>query len=238
MTTTVTSDGWRSQAACVGMDGLFFDAARADAARAVCSACPVEDECRDDAVWDSLEPLLRISNDRIRGGVRGGTTATERDGLRGRRRQCRECGDWFDRGDTSRQLCSADCQRAARRRYDRPPRPAPPVDVPSPHRVDDAHATDRIGRRKNLDALMSLVAVHYQTEGSHPDRQLRWSCRGWGAVTTGNDMPAGCAACGLGAAGLVMADGSILCWACAFWAHAPACPHWPTVTRRALGAAR
>jgi WhiB family redox-sensing transcriptional regulator len=64
--------GWRARAACYGMDtNLFFPevATRADAAVAVCAACPVAAEC----LVDNLKELH---------GVFGGLTPDERIAVR------------------------------------------------------------------------------------------------------------------------------------------------------------
>ena len=75
---------WRQLAACKGADvSIFFPDTEeeADAAKAVCAACPVRDEC--------LEFALATRQD---DGIWGGLTETERRRLRRRRREAARAG--------------------------------------------------------------------------------------------------------------------------------------------------
>lgn len=67
---------WRSQAACVGFQGLFFangdlDSTATRRAKEICGGCPVSTEC--------LEFALETNQ---RAGVWGGATEDERRSLR------------------------------------------------------------------------------------------------------------------------------------------------------------
>jgi WhiB family redox-sensing transcriptional regulator len=72
---------WRHRAACLGLDpDLFFDPARADAARLACHACPVRVEClafatehRTTGVWGGETADARVRLARA-GGQRTSTT--------------------------------------------------------------------------------------------------------------------------------------------------------------------
>lgn len=77
--TEAEQQNWGSRAACLGADPTIFfppstAASAAQAAKAVCSSCPVKRECRTDAME---HPELD--------GVRGGLTDRERVTLRSRR---------------------------------------------------------------------------------------------------------------------------------------------------------
>ena len=70
---------WRDRAACFGMDiNIFFpergDRAGIAAARAVCAACPVSDEC--------LTEILHVDSGTDYVGIFAGTSAQERRELR------------------------------------------------------------------------------------------------------------------------------------------------------------
>lgn len=77
-----TGSAWRRRAACAGQGELFFDDACTDAAKTICAACPVREEC--------LEHALRLPE---RYGVWGGATVEERRGIR-RRRNPGRAGEW------------------------------------------------------------------------------------------------------------------------------------------------
>src|SRR5215213_1588388 len=69
-------DRWMARGACVGRPESWWSAAASrtrhvERARAVCSGCPVQDEC-----------LAFALRSRIRGGVWGGLTEPERRGTR------------------------------------------------------------------------------------------------------------------------------------------------------------
>jgi WhiB family redox-sensing transcriptional regulator len=59
--------GWRPAAACRGKDPrLFFEAALEPTARRVCAACPVRDDCLDEAIVERREGFWGGTNDHER----------------------------------------------------------------------------------------------------------------------------------------------------------------------------
>lgn len=107
---------WRSEAKCKGVSlDVFFPPpsgpGQYDAARVICSGCPVRDECLDDALLHAVP----WHDD----GFRGGKTPRQRAELRGRvkheRRRCRHCGQDFI-GPKSREAiyCGQTCRNAVR----------------------------------------------------------------------------------------------------------------------------
>lgn len=72
---------WANQAACRGLDPMIFyplTDEEADAAKAVCEGCPVQDECLEHAIGH-----------REHNGVWGGATERERQRIIRRRRRQR-----------------------------------------------------------------------------------------------------------------------------------------------------
>lgn len=85
---------WRRHAACFGRDPrTFFEADLAPVARRICSACPVRDDCLDEAIAESSEGFW--------GGMTDAERATEterrqRDAARPKRRPPRPAGHHYD----------------------------------------------------------------------------------------------------------------------------------------------
>lgn len=108
-------ESWREQAACSGAPlDVFFPPpsgpGQYDAARVICSGCPVKSDCLDDALTHGFA----WRDD----GFRGGMTPRERDRLRGRlratkQRFCRRCGSRFAAHRVAL-YCSEDCRNDVR----------------------------------------------------------------------------------------------------------------------------
>lgn len=97
---------------CVRQDPeLFFDVTLVREAKAVCSWCPVRQECLDAAM---VEDAGRGKFHRY--GVRGGLTPAERFELDPPVRACEECGDPILNPHHNRRLCSPECSRTRRTR--------------------------------------------------------------------------------------------------------------------------
>ena len=97
---------WRQYAACRSEDTSLFFAGRGEhttyqAAIAVCTGCPVAEECREHAVERE-----------VRFGVWGGGSAS-RHAKKGVR-VCRGCGEKFDYERNGSVYCGDECRRDAR----------------------------------------------------------------------------------------------------------------------------
>ncbi len=121
------SDSWFDYAKCVGMDTEIFFAEGTQFAKQFCSNCPVIEACREEAVKNHLR------------GVWGGTTESERESIRRKRRvrdlskRNRFCSkgheftpeNTYERPNGDRQCRACGRTRKRNKAALRPPRPAP-----------------------------------------------------------------------------------------------------------------
>jgi hypothetical protein len=79
------NEAWRQQAKCKGMSlALFFSDKSGQLlrkGREICEACPVRQECLDDAIYTELHGSYQVH------GLRGGYSRPERLGLINQRRK-------------------------------------------------------------------------------------------------------------------------------------------------------
>ncbi len=110
---------WMDSAACRGMPlDMFFPETNngGAAAKQVCRACPVSEECLEYALANN-----------IRHGIWAGLSENDLRKLKSERRlpsggwpvQCVECGRTFEAGHSAALLCSRDCERSRDAKRDR-----------------------------------------------------------------------------------------------------------------------
>lgn len=103
-------DDWRDDAKCRGQWHLFFKPEPDPYAAALCAACPVRDDCLDDALMTGATTEFRA------GLTPAELRAEDRLRKRGIRCRCLNCGRPF-RAHRKRPYCDDRCRSIARRAW-------------------------------------------------------------------------------------------------------------------------